>query len=109
MAAIPVTPCLLKVSEPRNGAPPKLNTPPSTPTSQYPPPDRALMPVIGATRCSPPSDPAKCASPKAKTLPSAATRKYPAEEGATAMPTIGAFRWSGPFRTDRPEPEYLAW
>src|ERR1700677_1404329 len=39
---------------------PKLNTPPSDPTSQYPPPPGvAAMPTIGSLRCWPPMEPRK--------------------------------------------------
>ena len=44
--------------DPRKGASPKLNTPPSLATNQYPLALAvATMPVIGELRCWPPSDP----------------------------------------------------
>jgi hypothetical protein len=61
-------------SEPRNGAPPKLNSPPSLDTVQYPVPGRwAEMLTIGALSADPPIEPRNVASPKVKMPPSEAT------------------------------------
>jgi hypothetical protein len=46
------------VADPRNGASPKLKTPPSEATSQYPfPSEVAAIPTTGWFRCAPPMDP----------------------------------------------------
>ena len=60
--------------EPQNPASPKLNTPPSAATSQYPRPSGvAAMPTTGALSLRLPVEPQNPASPKLNTPPSAAT------------------------------------
>ena len=65
---------LLRVSdpvEPWKAASPKANTPPSDPTSQYPPSSGvAAMPTTGALRWMFPAEPKKAALPRLKTPPS---------------------------------------
>ena len=65
-------------SDPRNGALPKVKTPPSAAVNQYPRPSGvAVMPTMGALSRTPPSEPWKVALPKENTPPSAATSQYP--------------------------------
>ena len=62
--------------DPKNLASPKVNTPPSDATNQYPPPSGvAAMPTTGLFRTIPPVDPKNLASPKVNTPPSAATNQ----------------------------------
>jgi len=59
--------------DPKNVASPKLKTPPSAATSQYPlPVGDAAMPTTGAFNRVPPMDPKNVASPKLNTPPSEA-------------------------------------
>ena len=61
----------LPAREPAKAALPKAKTPPSLPTSQYPPASGVeAMATIGAPRAVPAVDPWKGASPKLKTPPS---------------------------------------
>jgi hypothetical protein len=58
-------------SEPRNGAEPKAKTPPSSATSQYPPPlGTAAMPTTGWAGFLSAREPKKGALPKLCTPPS---------------------------------------
>src|SRR5580704_8655516 len=74
---------------PQNPASPKVKTPASCPTSQYPRPGVAAMPTIGLFSTRLPVEPKKRASPKAKMPPSEATSQYPPPSDVAAMPTIG--------------------
>src|SRR4051812_37101102 len=77
--------------DPRNGASPKLNTPPSEATIQYPRPvGVAATPTIGWFRWRPPLDPKKPAPPTGKMPPARATRREPGPEATP--PTIGWLR-----------------
>ena len=59
--------------DPKKEASPKLKTPPSDPTSQYPVLEGVTaMPTTGALSGLPPIEPSNGAAPSAKTPPSAA-------------------------------------
>src|SRR5580658_2548681 len=85
-------------------ASPKLKTPPSDATSQYPSPSGVeAIPTIGSFSLRPPIDPRYMASPKLKTPPSDATSQYPLPSGVEAIPTIGSFSLRPPI-----DPRYMA-
>ncbi len=76
--------------EPKKPAPPKVNTPPSEATSQYPPPSAAAaIPTTGLLSGLPPMEPKNPALPKLKTPPSEATSQYAWPASVAALPTIG--------------------
>ena len=90
-------------SEPRNGAAPKANTPPSSATSQYPDPfGSPVIPTTGRAGFDPASEPKNGAAPLVNTPPSSDTNQEALlpSAPARAMATGGrakGFDPSGPW------------
>src|SRR5438445_11842188 len=79
--------------EPKKGAAPKLKTPPSAATSQYPlPSGLTAAATIGWTRWMEPAEPWKEALPTLSTPPSPATSQYPSPAGPDEPATPDAGR-----------------
>ena len=67
---------LMLPADPKNPASPKLKTPPSEATAQYPLPSGVFAPpTMGLLSLVPPRDPKNPEAPKVKTPPSCATSR----------------------------------